>query len=109
MFDKCSSPDYGEEPKLAIQQLMKWIESIGFSQQSLAETRRFELPIQGLARCSLSRGVPSTTRPRLRKTLKLQVSYSNGFIKNPQGISATYLIYQQTFTSVQVQKLYVMP
>ena len=34
----------------------------------LAETRRFELPIQVLPRCSLSRGVPSTTRPRLRIT-----------------------------------------
>ena len=75
----------------------------------MAETRRFELPIQGLARCSLSRGVPSTTRPRLRKTLKLQVCYSNGFIENPQGISTTYLYNQLAFISVRARMLYVMP
>ena len=88
---------------------MQHFELQGFIQKSLAETRRFELPIQGLARCSLSRGVPSTTRPRLRNTLKLQVCYSNGFIENPQGITTTYLVNLSTFTSVPVQKLYAMP
>ena len=33
----------------------------------LAETQGFEPWIQVLPRCALSRGVPSTTRPRLRK------------------------------------------
>ena len=33
----------------------------------LAETQGFEPWIQVLPRCTLSRGVPSTTRPRLRK------------------------------------------
>ena len=35
----------------------------------LAETQGFEPWIRVLPRCTLSRGVPSTTRPRLRKRL----------------------------------------
>ncbi len=93
--------NFGNKGVVSLQTLVKPID--------LAETRRFELPIQGLARCSLSRGVPSTTRPRLRNTLKLQVCYSNGFIENPQGISTTHLQSQLPVTSVQVQKPYVMP
>ena len=45
-----------------------------FGQVLLAETEGFEPSMQVLPACSLSRGVPSTSRPRLRKGAMIAVS-----------------------------------